>query len=100
MSRDRGREQHRPRRYGRDFWAAGAAADRLVPGVHARLHRQRGLGRPAESTMFYTLYLYQEGFVNYRMGYASALAWVLLVLIAVVTGVNFLVSKKWVHYES
>ena len=44
-----------------------------------------GTGGPIDSTLFYTLYLYQEAFAYFRMGYASALAWVLLVIIAVFT---------------
>lgn len=58
-----------------------------------------GTGGPADSTMFYTLYLYQQGFTSFDMGYASAMAWVLLAAIAVVTAVQFLLSKYWVHYE-
>ncbi|MFD1718571.1 carbohydrate ABC transporter permease [Georgenia deserti] len=58
-----------------------------------------GSGGPSESTLFYTLYLYQEGFVNFRMGYASALAWVLLAIIAVLTAANFSLSRLWVHHE-
>ena len=57
-----------------------------------------GLGGPADSTMFYTLYLYQEGFKSFHMGYASAMGWILLLIIAVFTGVNFLVSNRWVYY--
>ena len=57
-----------------------------------------GTGGPADSTLFYTLYLYQRGFGNFDMGYASALAWVLLIIVAVLTGINFLASKKWVFY--
>ncbi|SED50001.1 carbohydrate ABC transporter permease [Ruania alba] len=58
-----------------------------------------GSGGPVDSTLFYTLYLYKEGFVNFRMGYASALAWFLLAVIAILTAINFLASKYWVHYE-
>nr|WP_231955661.1 sugar ABC transporter permease [Occultella aeris] len=58
-----------------------------------------GTGGPLDSTLFYTLYLYQEGFTNFRMGYASALAWVLLVIIGIFTAANFLVGRYWVHYE-
>jgi len=58
-----------------------------------------GTGGPADSTLFYTLYLYQEGFTNFRMGYASAMAWVLLLVIALFTAVNFLMSRYWVYYE-
>ena len=58
-----------------------------------------GTGGPADSTMFYTLYLYQKGFTNFDMGYASALAWLLLVIIAVFTLINFIASKFWVFYD-
>ncbi|MEV0390597.1 sugar ABC transporter permease [Nonomuraea sp. NPDC050643] len=57
-----------------------------------------GTGGPADSTLFYTLYLYLKGFKSYDMGYAAAMAWVLLLIIAGLTGVNFLASKYWVFY--
>ncbi|MFA9431811.1 carbohydrate ABC transporter permease [Egicoccus sp. AB-alg2] len=57
-----------------------------------------GTGGPADSTLFYTLYLYQRGFGSFDMGYASALAWVLLLIVAGLTAVNFLASKYWVFY--
>ena len=58
-----------------------------------------GTGGPADSTMFYTLYLYQQGFANLNMGYASAMAWLLLIIIAVLTALNFYLSKYWVFYN-
>jgi multiple sugar transport system permease protein len=58
-----------------------------------------GSGGPADSLLFYTLYLYQEGFSSFRMGYASALAWLLLIIIGVLTAINFWLSKFWVHYD-
>ncbi|MBP2437639.1 carbohydrate ABC transporter permease [Microbacterium amylolyticum] len=58
-----------------------------------------GTGGPVDSTLFYTLYLYQRGFTAYDMGYASALAWFLLLIIAGMTAVNFLASKYWVFYD-
>lgn len=58
-----------------------------------------GSGGPADSLLFYTLYLYQEGFASFRMGYASALAWLLLIIIGVATAINFWLSKYWVHYD-
>jgi multiple sugar transport system permease protein len=58
-----------------------------------------GTGGPSDSTMFYTLYLYQRGFHSFDMGYASALAWLLLVIIAIFTALNFWVSKRWVFYD-
>jgi multiple sugar transport system permease protein len=59
-----------------------------------------GRGNPLDSLLFFTLYLYNEAFAYFRMGYASALAWVLLAIIAVFTGIAFATSKYWVHYES
>lgn len=58
-----------------------------------------GTGGPVDSTLFYTLYLYEKGFTNFSMGYASAMAWFLLVLIAFFSAIGFITSKKWVHYE-
>jgi multiple sugar transport system permease protein len=58
-----------------------------------------GTGGPIDATLFYTLYIYQEAFANFRMGYASALAWVLLVIIGIFTAISFLTSKYWVYYE-
>ena len=57
-----------------------------------------GTGGPADSTLFYTLYLYQRGFGNFDMGYASALAWVLLLIVGGLTAVHFLAAKYWVFY--
>jgi multiple sugar transport system permease protein len=59
-----------------------------------------GTGGPADSTLFYTLYLFQSGFQNFEMGYASALAWVLFVVIGMFTAANFIASRYWVHYEN
>ncbi|MDD7970970.1 carbohydrate ABC transporter permease [Roseinatronobacter alkalisoli] len=59
-----------------------------------------GTGAPADSLLFYTVYLFNEAFRFFRMGYASALAWVLLVIIAVITAIAFATSKYWVHYEN
>jgi multiple sugar transport system permease protein len=58
-----------------------------------------GTGGPADSTMFFTLYLYQQGFGNFNMGYASAMAWLLLLIIAAFTFINFIASKWWVFYD-
>jgi multiple sugar transport system permease protein len=57
-----------------------------------------GTGGPADSTLFYTLYLYQRGFVQFQMGYAAAMAWLLVVIIAAFTALNFYFSKHWVFY--
>ncbi|MDF2663484.1 MAG: binding-protein-dependent transport system inner rane component [Paenibacillus sp.] len=57
-------------------------------------------GGPMDATLFYAIYLYEKGFKYFQMGYASALAWILLVIIGIFTAILFKTSKKWVHYES
>ncbi|MFC3704681.1 carbohydrate ABC transporter permease [Devosia honganensis] len=59
-----------------------------------------GRGDPLDSLLFFTVYLYNEAFSFLRMGYASALAWVLLLIIALFTAIAFWTSKYWVHYEN
>mgnify|MGYP004535051271 CR=1 FL=1 len=53
---------------------------------------------PADSTLFYTLYLYQRGFGSFEMGYASALGWVLLLVVATVAGLLHLTTRRFVFY--
>lgn len=57
-------------------------------------------GGPINSTLVYALYLYQKAFAYFNMGYASALAWILLAIIAFCTVLIFWSSKRWVHYET
>ncbi|KUL67026.1 ABC transporter permease [Streptomyces violaceusniger] len=59
-----------------------------------------GKGGPADSTLVYTLYLYDRGFTASHMGYASAMAWALLLAIGVVTAVLFRTSRAWVFYAN
>lgn len=59
-----------------------------------------GQGGPLDSTMFYSLYLYIKGFAFSEMGYASAMAWVLLIIIAVLTALAFKLSGSLVSYGS
>lgn len=59
-----------------------------------------GRGGPADSTLFYTLYLYERGFTASHMGYASAMAWMLLLAIGIVTAVLFRTSRSWVFYAN
>ena len=58
-----------------------------------------GTGGPSDSTMFFTLYLYKEAFTELNMGYASAMAWFLLLVIGALTAGNFWLSKFWVFYD-
>ncbi len=57
-----------------------------------------GQGGPVNSTLFYTLHLYNSGFRYMEMGYASAMAWVLLIIISVLTVIVFRTSDTWVSY--
>ena len=57
-------------------------------------------GGPANSTYFFGYYLFVEAFKYFRMGYASALAWILLLMIAGLSALQFGLSKKWVVYDT
>lgn len=57
-----------------------------------------GRGGVLNSTLFYTLHLYIQGWTYHEMGYASAMAWVLLIIIALFTAVIFRTSSWWVSY--
>jgi multiple sugar transport system permease protein len=59
---------------------------------------QNNLGYPQDSTLFYPVLLYQHAFVNFSMGYASALAIVLLVVACAVVSLILWNSRRWVHY--
>ena len=58
-----------------------------------------GGGGPLNATMLYSLYLFIRAFRHFAMGYASALAWFLLVIIAIMTALMFASAKKWVYYD-
>ena len=57
-------------------------------------------GAPMNSTLFYMLYLYRRGFNDFRMGYASAMAWILFLLVLVLTLLTFRSGRSWVYYEA
>jgi multiple sugar transport system permease protein len=56
-------------------------------------------GGPLNSTLFYNLYLYFKAFDDFEMGYASAMAWILLFITLFITLVQFKFGRKWVYYE-
>ena len=60
---------------------------------------KNGKGDPAGSLLFYNLHIYQEAFTHYDMGYASAIAWFLLLIVMTITVINLVASKYWVHTE-
>jgi multiple sugar transport system permease protein len=57
-----------------------------------------GTGGPVDSTLLYTLYLYEQAFSFLHMGYATAMAWILLMAIATITAIIFTSSRYWVFY--
>ncbi|MDQ0900503.1 MULTISPECIES: carbohydrate ABC transporter permease [unclassified Paenibacillus] len=59
----------------------------------------KGQGTPANSMTFYVMYLYENGFRYFKMGYASAMAWILFVIVMALTALIFISSKRWVHYQ-
>jgi multiple sugar transport system permease protein len=60
----------------------------------------KGEGGPLDGTLLYSLYLFRQAFVFFHMGYGSAMAWMMLLMVAVLTFLLFKSSKHWVHYES
>lgn len=60
----------------------------------------KGEGGPMDGTLLYSLYLFRQAFVFFDMGYASAMAWVMLIIVGILTALVFASSKLWVHYES
>lgn len=58
-----------------------------------------GTGNPANSLLFYSMYLYNNAFLYMKMGYASAMAWILFIIIMAVTLLMFVLSGKWVYYQ-
>lgn len=57
-------------------------------------------GGPVDSTLFYVLYLFRQGFLLLRMGYASAMAWILFIFILILTILQFKLASHWVYYET
>lgn len=56
-------------------------------------------GGPNDASMFYMLYLFNNAFRYFKMGYASAMAWILFLIILVLTLIQFAIARKWVYYE-
>ncbi len=59
----------------------------------------QGSGGPASSTLFYSLLLYNNAFTYFKMGYSSAMAWLLFAFIFVLTWITFKSANRWVYYE-
>ncbi|MFL5758675.1 MAG: carbohydrate ABC transporter permease [Thermomicrobiales bacterium] len=57
------------------------------------------VGSPHNSTLVYSLFLFRQAFISYRMGYAAALAWVLFIIVLVISLIGFRLARGWVYYE-
>jgi multiple sugar transport system permease protein len=60
---------------------------------------QQGQGATGDAALFYVIYLFRNAFEFFEMGYASALAWVLFIVILLITLVQIRVSQRFVYYE-
>ncbi|OCA86106.1 spermidine/putrescine ABC transporter permease [Bacillus sp. FJAT-27225] len=60
---------------------------------------ENGSGAPANSLLFYNLHMWNNAFRIFDMGYASAMAWILFIIVMILTVLNLKVGKRWVHYE-
>jgi multiple sugar transport system permease protein len=56
-------------------------------------------GGPANASLFYGLYLYNNAFKFFNMGYAAALAWLMFLIILIITGLVFRLTGSWIYYE-
>ena len=56
-------------------------------------------GGPANASLIYIIYLFFKAFKDFEMGYASSLAWLLFVVVVALTAIQFLLARRWVHYE-
>ena len=56
-------------------------------------------GGPFYGSYFYVLHLFTQAFSHWQLGYASALAWILFIIVLVFTLIQFRISGGWVHYE-
>lgn len=56
-------------------------------------------GKPMNSTLFYTVYMYQQSFEYYNTGYGAALAWVMLLIVGLITAFLFATKRFWVYEE-
>jgi multiple sugar transport system permease protein len=56
-------------------------------------------GKPTEATVTLVYFIYENGFKNFKMGYAAAASWVLFIIVAVLTYVYFRSQRRWVHYQ-
>jgi len=83
--------------YGFQFFTQAYVASITVSGS-STTGAAAAVGSPNQSLMFYSVYLWQQGWGNFRFGYASALAWMLFLVTMVCTLILVKTSSRWVHY--
>jgi multiple sugar transport system permease protein len=75
------------------------ASLQLFTEVYAMFFGQQPAGAADRAALFYVIYLFRQAFEFFNMGYASAMAWVLFVIIVAITIVQLITSRRWVYYE-
>lgn len=75
------------------------ASLQLFTEVYAMFFGQQPSGAGSQAALFYVIYLFQQAFQFFNMGYASALAWLLFLVIGVITAIQVWTSRRWVYYE-
>jgi multiple sugar transport system permease protein len=75
------------------------ASIQLFSEVYTIFGGQRQGAVGSDAALFYVMYLFREAFETFRMGYASALAWLLFVIVGIITAIQFRLSKRFVYYE-
>jgi multiple sugar transport system permease protein len=71
----------------------------LILGAQQTLSYQTPAGGPLNSLLMYVLYVYQNAFYFFKMGYAAALAWLLFFTVLILTAIQFKLAGRWVYYE-
>ena len=56
-------------------------------------------GKPTEATVTLVYFIYENGFKNFKMGYAAAASWIMFLIVAALTWLYFRLQNRWVHYQ-
>jgi multiple sugar transport system permease protein len=67
---------------------------------YVMFHKEGQPGGPGNAALFTVMYLFDQAFAYFRMGYAAAIAWILFLIILTLTLFQFQLSKRWVYYEA
>jgi len=75
------------------------AALQMFDQVYTMFYGSQSGGAIGNSALFYVVYLFNRGFEDFQLGYASALAWLLFIIVMIITVIQLRLSKRWVYYE-